>query len=102
MIVGDLARTEGEGRWATLAASHLGRVHDNGGSRLHHPKLVGFGEVGWFRRQSLRVAGPVTSRERGLGDRLLALAAAHRIQEVAVGLGLAHLAQQQLHGFHWR
>ena len=53
MLVGDLARTEGGGRWATCVA------------RPDRP--------------------------------LLPLAAAHGVQELAVALRLAHLAEQQLH-----
>jgi hypothetical protein len=40
MIVGDLARTEGGGRWATFAAPLPSAARDNGGSRLRQPKLV--------------------------------------------------------------
>ena len=53
MLVGDLARPKGGGRWATFVAPQVWLVLDNGGPRLRQPKLFGFGEAGWFRRQSL-------------------------------------------------
>ena len=56
MLVGDLARTEGGGRWATFAAPPQSSVHDNGGSRLRQPTPVRFGEAGWSRRPSLEVS----------------------------------------------